>query len=80
MPISFRLITMLSSPLVRLAFSSSRISLFANLSFLVRSGPIYTQRMLSCRASACSALASYISVQWLRIHSLWVDFLRDRLI
>ena len=52
MTISFRLIAMFSSPLARRAFSSSRRSLFANLSFLVRSGPIYTSRVLSCRANA----------------------------
>ena len=52
MTISFRLIAMFSWPLARRAFSSSRRSVFANLSFLVRSGPIYTSRVLSCRANA----------------------------
>ena len=37
---SFRLIRMFSSPRVRLALSYSCRPLFANLSFLVRSGPI----------------------------------------
>ena len=50
--ISFRLIRAFSSPLARHAFSSTGRSMFANPSFLVRSGPIYTSRVLSCRTSA----------------------------
>ena len=82
--ISFRLITTLSSPLARLSFSYS--CRFANLSFLVRSGPIYTSRVLSCRASALLRFkhnrpwSNYISGPWFRIQSLLVDFLLDRFI
>ena len=81
MTISFRLIAMFSSPLARRAFSSSRRSLFANLSFLVRSGPIYIHRVcFLAMLMLCSALASYISGPCIRIQSLWVDFLFDHLI
>ena len=85
MTISFRLITMFTSPLARLDFSSSRRSLFANLSLLVRSGPIYIYIYIHrvCFLAVlvrCSALASYISGPWFRIQSLWVDFLLDHLI
>ena len=74
MTISFRLIAMFSSALARLAFSSSPRSLFANLSFLVRSGPIYTSRVLSCRVNALLRLI------WTDIGELYLFYVSEIII